>query len=50
MRESRAEKRQRHAEYLDGRLEMHLKESDCRKCGAENDNAKELCSDCESDE
>ena len=39
----------RYAEYLDGCLEMHLKESDCRKCGVENDNADELCVDCQGE-
>jgi len=39
----------RYAEYLDGRLEMCLKESNCRVCGVENDNAHELCGDCESE-
>jgi len=37
----------RYAEYLDGRLEMHLRESVCYDCGAENDNAHQLCENCQ---
>ena len=37
----------RYVEYLDGRLEMHLKETVCAECGVENDNAHALCNDCQ---
>ena len=39
----------RYAEYLDGRLEMHLKESACVECGVKNDNAHQLCVDCQGE-
>jgi len=44
-RRRRAEKQEREATAH--RLKMLKKEADCRECGAENDNPKELCEDCD---
>jgi len=37
---------ERYVDYLNGCLEMYLKESVCSECDSENDNADRLCDDC----
>ena len=43
------ERKEREREAADTRLEYLLKQSDCRKCGAENNEPNEYCEECQNE-